>query len=289
MNGHLTGRFGTVHQTNWDWRAAMNFIFAGAGSSMLTIAALTGGPASTSGPVVLIGLALVGLGLASVWAEIGRPWRALNVVLHPQTSWMTREALVAGLLGALAIAAIATGLRTLAVAMGLAGLLFVYCQGRILRAAKGIPAWREPSVVPLVVATGLTEGTSILSLLGLIPQHATALNLLAVLSILVAVRFVSWWQYRVRMAASDMLGITRSALSVVHPVIVVVGTIVPLLGAALAFALPNLVSACTVIAALAATAAGWHMKYTLITRAAHVQGYALSKVLRRGHPLGGHR
>ncbi len=37
-------------------------------------------------------------------------------------------------------------------------LVFVYCQGRMLQAARGIPAWREPLLVPLIVVTGLAEG-----------------------------------------------------------------------------------------------------------------------------------
>jgi phenylacetyl-CoA:acceptor oxidoreductase subunit 2 len=31
--------------------------------------------------------------------------------------------------------------------LALLGVLFLYCQGRILQAAKGIPAWREPKIV----------------------------------------------------------------------------------------------------------------------------------------------
>ena len=40
-------------------------------------------------------------------------------------------------------------------------LVFVYCQARILQAAKGIPAWREPLLVPLIVITGVTEGAGL--------------------------------------------------------------------------------------------------------------------------------
>ena len=45
--------------------------------------------------------------------------------------------------------------RWLAAALALA---FIYCQARMLQAAKGIPAWREPLLVPLMVVTGLAEG-----------------------------------------------------------------------------------------------------------------------------------
>jgi hypothetical protein len=46
-------------------------------------------------------------------------------------------------------------------------LAFVYCQARILQAATGIPAWREPLIVPLIVATGLAEGAGLWMLLAL--------------------------------------------------------------------------------------------------------------------------
>jgi DMSO reductase anchor subunit len=43
----------------------------------------------------------------------------------------------------------------------LLGVLFLYCQGRILQASKGIPAWREPKIVPLILATGFVEGAGL--------------------------------------------------------------------------------------------------------------------------------
>ena len=82
------------HQTNWDWRAAGNFIGGGSGTGLVILAAV----ASTQGlvywPLGLVGAVLVGIGLLCVWLEIGRPWRAMHVFYHPQTSWMTREAFV---------------------------------------------------------------------------------------------------------------------------------------------------------------------------------------------------
>lgn len=89
------------HQSSWDARAAGNFMAGGAGSGLIVAAALGGGPAW----LFLAGAAIVGIGLLCVWAEIGRPWRALNVFFHPRTSWMTREAIVAPALMLLALAA----------------------------------------------------------------------------------------------------------------------------------------------------------------------------------------
>ena len=81
------------HQTSWDWRAAANFICGGAGSGLVALGVLAG--LAGSGPLLpalFAGLMLVGFGLLCVWAEIGRPWRFLNVFSKPATSWMSREA-----------------------------------------------------------------------------------------------------------------------------------------------------------------------------------------------------
>lgn len=80
-------------QRNWDSRAAWNFIGGGAGTGLLLVGAAalpSGWPYFFAGA---LGFALIGFGLSMVWLEIGRPFRALNVFLHPQTSWMSREAL----------------------------------------------------------------------------------------------------------------------------------------------------------------------------------------------------
>ena len=82
------------HQTNWDARAAGNFIGGGAGSGLI-VATAYGGPTGLTLTVMLIAaLALVGFGLFCVWLEIGRPLRAVNVFINPRTSWMSREAFV---------------------------------------------------------------------------------------------------------------------------------------------------------------------------------------------------
>ncbi|HEX6362138.1 MAG TPA: DmsC/YnfH family molybdoenzyme membrane anchor subunit, partial [Albitalea sp.] len=151
-------------QAHWDWRAAGNFMGGGAGSGLIAVAALSGARGTPLAVALLAGLVLVGAGLLCVWLEIGRPWRAMNVFRNPRTSWMSREAIVAALLvpAALAAAAGVVAARPLAALLALA---FLYCQSRILRAARGIPAWRAPQIVPLVIATGLAEGAGLAVLL----------------------------------------------------------------------------------------------------------------------------
>lgn len=284
MNPAKFGRFGTSHQISWDWRAAANFIGGGSGSALLLFATLTAYPASPPLWAVLAGLALIGAGLACVWAEIGRPWRAFNVLFHPQTSWMTREAYVAALIFLLSVAALASGRALLAHAAGVAALLFLYCQGRILKAARGIPAWREPMVVALIVATGLVEGGGLLAVLAVVAGAAPA-SLPPVLLALVVLRALVWLAYRGRLLRSDAPQSTRRALAPAHTGLLVAGTLLPVLGLAGALAWPAGSTVLLPLAALAAVAAGWHFKFVLVTRAAQVQGYALGNKLQRGHPL----
>ena len=95
MTTTLIGSGAPRLQHNWDSRAACNFIGGGSGTGLLLAAAVgfaSGSPYFLAGTLAL---ALIAFGLSMVWLEIGRPLRALNVFFHPQTSWMSREALLA--------------------------------------------------------------------------------------------------------------------------------------------------------------------------------------------------
>ena len=100
-------------QLHWDERAAANFILGGTGAGLLIAWAVSAAVTPLWQAYVLAGLVSVGLGLGAVWLEIGRKLRAIHVFFHPQTSWMTREAMVAVLLFACGLAAVAFGVRTL--------------------------------------------------------------------------------------------------------------------------------------------------------------------------------
>jgi phenylacetyl-CoA:acceptor oxidoreductase subunit 2 len=269
-------------QTNWDWRAAGNFIGGGAGGGLIVFGALSGavGPALTG--LVLAGLALVGLGLLCVWLEIGRPFRALHVFFNPRTSWMTREAFTATLLFpvGLATAAAVTGSAWVAAVLALA---FVYCQGRMLQGAKGIPAWREAMILPLIVTTGLVEGAGLFFLTA--PLHATGTQaMLAIFGTLVLVRMLVWFAYRRRLAAAAAPG-ANLALDRAGRMLQIAGTLVPLaliaaiVGGAVSAAQTPLIAA---IAGIAATAAGAYTKYAIVTGAGFNQGFALAHLPVRG-------
>ena len=271
------------HQTSWDARAAGNFVCGGAGAGLVVFAGFAGMGSAVVPWLLLSGLALVGLGLFSVSLELGRPLRAPNVIRNPRTSWMAREAWVAGLLFASGFAA-AFGVAGMARVAAVLALTFVYCQSRLLQGAKGIPAWREPLLVPLVLVTGLVEGGGLF--VASIPLHRTATPaLLTLFAALVVVRMGVWLVYRRRLTRAAAGA--RAALDHAGLILLTLGTAVPLacVAALVTIALPaGAMAALCVLAGLAAAGAGAWAKFVLVTRAGFNQGFALPHFPVRGVP-----
>ena len=279
-------------QKNWDWRAAANFTFGGTGTGLFAAAMVAGLFAPVVWLAVFFGLAFTGAGLFCVWLEIGRPWRFLNVFRNPRTSWMSREAIAAipffGL-GGLSWLLGAPALGWLAAACG---LFFLYCQARILRAAKGIPAWRQPGIVPLIVATGLTEGVGLWTVAatlwgavaGVAPAPLTAAAL--ALAVLIGLRALAWRNYRAALGNTGaptpvfaILDSPRAALFALPQAgLAALALLAPVVPAGLGAPL-------LALAGLGAALSGWLFKYTLITKAAYNQGYALERMPARGAGL----
>ena len=267
-------------QKHWDARAAGNFICGGAGTGLIVFAALAGAHGAMLTTLVLAGLVLVTVGLTCVWFEIGRPLRAINVFINPRTSWMSREAFTATLLlpAGLAAMAGAAGWQWVTAALALA---FVYCQGRMLQAAKGIPAWREPLITPLIVVSGLSEGAGLYFFTAPLHGASTPLSL-AIFAALLVGRGVLWFAYRSRLwgitAPEAGAAIDRTGR------VLQVGTLIPLgLLAVVAIATSQqAIGLFAAIAGLAAALAGAHMKYTILIRAGFNQGFALAHLPVRG-------
>ncbi len=271
-------------QTHWDWRAAINFILGGTGAGLFIAASLVGLIGKPPALVGLIALVFVATGLFFVWLEIGRPWRFMNVYLHAKRSWMTREAMVAPPFLALGLVSVWSSWTIIWLLAALLGLAFIYCQGMILRAAKGIPAWRQPGIVQLIMATGLSEGVGILAAIAGLVQVADdvtpSLAQLALIGLLIllVIRHVAWRNYRTALGKRGAPVETFKALDqgvlnlTFHTqlpiaVIVAVGIVLPFAG---------------VVGGLLAAITGWTFKYALITRASYNQGYAIKHVPGRG-------
>jgi phenylacetyl-CoA:acceptor oxidoreductase subunit 2 len=194
---------------------------------------------------------------------------------------MSREAMVSLLLFPLGLG-LALGLRAWAAPLLFVALGYLYCQARMVQAGKGIPAWREPLVVPLMMLTGLTEGAGLywLGHSGR-PVAGAALGLLFVALLLA--RWVAWriWRGRVAkvVAARALAAIDAQGRNLQW-----LGSVVPLVLAVLAFWgvagswSPILLGAGGALAALT----GAQFKFTLITRASFNQGFSLARLPVRG-------
>ena len=268
------------HQTNWDFRAAFNFIFGGAGAGLLVIVALSGLGGNAMRAEMLLGMALIGAGLFSVWFEIGRPLRALNVGFNPFTSWMTRESFAAGAVFALGLTAVWLASAALAQAAALAALVIAYCQGRILQAAKGIPALRLPALGWLNFTTALTEGAGLFVVLAAL-FDTPARGVLAYFSLALIARGLAGSAYRARVAKTA----ARPALAALDrsgKMLVQFGSIAPLALLLLGLIAGDVARIAVLLAGVAALATGWQFKFVLITRAAYNQGFALPHLPVRG-------
>jgi phenylacetyl-CoA:acceptor oxidoreductase subunit 2 len=266
-------------QTSWDARAAGNFIGGGMGASLIVFAALSGATGPALSWLLLSGLGLVGLGLLCVAFELGRPLRAIRVLRNPRTSWMARESWTAMLLFPVGLVAAAGVMGFAWIAAALA-LVFVYCQARMLQAAKGIPAWREPRLRLLLITTGLTEGGGVFLLTA--PFHGAATGVTAILfGALVVARLVVWVAYRRRLAGRAAPE-AQAALDAAGRALMFAGTLLPLVLIAAAsfagvFALPI-----AALAGLLAALAGAWVKLVIVTRAGFNQGFALAHLPVRG-------
>ncbi|MCF8149629.1 MAG: dimethyl sulfoxide reductase anchor subunit [Burkholderiaceae bacterium] len=274
-------------QRNWDWRAAANFIAGGAGGSLLLWTAFAGFPIEIMRASVLLGLMLIGTGLTCVWFEIGRPWRALNVYKHVATSWMTREAMVAALLFPLGGLALLTAAPGLVIVTGVLGAVFLYTQARILAANKGIPTWRHPRSIQLMVATGLAEGAGFLICVVALSSSLIGTWGLVGVFALIAARAYFWKAYLGGLHAD---GAPEGALIVLNRFdsrFVIFGHILP--GLAIVAALAGMPGQTAVLfaAGILMVASGWTMKFNLVLRAAFTQGLALLHLPVRGSGVAG--
>lgn len=268
-------------QTHWDARAAGNFIGGGAGCGLLVFTALSQAQGGLRTVLLLVAISLVALGLLGVFAEIGRPWRALNVIFNPRTSWMSREAVLAPFLfGSAALALF--GIAAAGPVAGLLALGYVYCQARMLQASKGIPAWREPLTVPLLVATGLCEGAALYWLMapwwgqghrGLWLGFGALLTLRFVLGVLWHQRLARSLQPRA-LQAVNRAGHMFNAGSLLPMALVLV-----VLAAPMPHGWPAVLQ---VLAGASALAGGVAFKFLLVTRAGFNQGFALLHLPVRG-------
>ena len=284
----------TAHpQRFWDARAACNFIGGGTGTGLLVFAALgalAGSPYFLPG---LVGLAFVAVGLLMVWFEIGKPWRALNVFVRPQTSWMSRESILAVALFAIGAVALSVAWTESsgtfdvgpALLTAVVGVGFLACQLGMLRAVRGVPAWRERMLMPLVGLSGFAEGLG-LYLMFTVVWDVVSRNLLVVALGLIIARAVAWQVYLKALSRSDVPAPTLAVFRGIRNTFLLGGHGLPAVLIGLAFIWPEPAGLLVALAGGGMVAAGWLFKLVLITRAAYTRGFSLPVIPARGGGTG---
>ena len=279
-------------QSFWDARAACNFIGGGTGCGLLTWAAIGMLIDLPYFPAALIGLLFVAAGLFMVWLEIGKPWRAFNLFFRPQTSWMTREGIVAlplfaaGTIAVLFDADARLGLELPpplipAMITALLALTFLYCQLQIMHSAKGLPAWRESRIMPLLGVSGLTEGLGVfLLLMAFIGTVPVFLQIVA--GVLIAARVVAWYAYLSALARSGAPRSTMTALTDARSGFLIVGHALPVVLLALGVIAPGMATPLAALAGITATLGGWFLKIHLISKAAYIPKFTIPAAPVRG-------
>src|ERR1700690_1063187 len=255
-------------QKHWDWKAASNFMCGGAGSGLFVFTAIASLRYGELAPLGWAALGIVTLGLSILMLKIGRPLRAIYVLLQPQRSWMTREAWIAAVWFPLAALALWFQVPTMLIAAAGFAVLFLCSQAMILQAAKGIPAWRMPWIVPLLIATGLAEGSGLF--LAATAQFAALKPLAATVAVIaVILAALRGWVWRSYLAALETKGAPTRTLAVFYgyrPWFFTIGLVLPLALIVVGFAVMAAAAPLFAIAGVCIAAAGIAFKLILVTR-----------------------
>jgi len=170
---------------------------------LLGDASATGGLASAG---LFMALALVTVGLLSSTLHLGRPERAWRAVTQWQTSWLSRE-------GVLALATyVPAGLWflmqwlwpsvwwplpvVLAVLAAIGAMATVWCTGMIYQSLPTIRAWSEPIVTPIYVLLSLASGATLMALLQAVSGSPWRLMAVLAALLLMAAAGAKWLYWR---------------------------------------------------------------------------------------------
>ena len=284
--GHLRARAAEpALQQQWDWKAAANFMCGGLGSGLFVVTAVADLRYEGFDPLGWLALGIIAFGLSVLLLKIGKPLRFINVLRQPRRSWMAREAWIAGGMFPLAAFGLWTDSSRVVMAAALLALGFLVSQAIIIYAAKGIPAWRNALIVPLVVATGLTEGTG-LFLIGAAQSSALAVAA-AGMGILVLLRGAFWHAYLAALRKEGAPSRALLELQAFNPWLLIGGMVLPLVLITAGYVVPQAAVAFDTVAGLCAAGAGAAFKFILVTRAGFNQGFALARTPVRGFGTAG--
>jgi len=176
---------------------------------------------------------------------------------------------------------------SLMIAAAVFAAAFLVSQAMILKEARGIPAWRTPAIVPLIVVTGLAEGTGLLlAAAAPWPSLLTLATAIAV-AVLAMLRAGCWYAYVTRLASEGAPTRTLAVLDAFRPWFFVLGLALPVALILIGILAPSAAAAPFALAGLAVAASGGALKFVLVLRAAYNQGFALTHTPVRGSGAAG--
>ncbi len=148
-------------------------------------------------------------------------------------------------------------------------------------ASKGLPAWRQPRIMPLLGFSGLTEGMGVYLLIAAYIGDLPAM-LPVLCATLVIARAAAWYAYLAETKRSTAPESTIEALKALTPEFVIVGHALPLIFVALGYLIPGQAILFATLAGITATLGGWYMKINIVTRAAYIPKFEIPRAPVRG-------
>ena len=276
-------------QAFWDYRAAMNFILGGMASGFALVAFLLFSfeviDANELGVINLVAGMIMACGLFFVFLKIGRKLRFLNVLLRPQSSWMTRETwCVAIFYPAIILGFLFENIYAHTIA-GFAAGGFLISQARILFAAKGIPSWRAPLIPWMITFSGVYEGIALIGLFSpLAGMHLQSHLLLMcstgiIFGLINALLFAMYCQR----AKSDGIGpLSRRDIRALRLPVIGFTQILPVCLMFFTLLTPAIGLFSFLLGAALIVIGGAYWKLILITKACHVQSFEIPMMPKRG-------
>ena len=202
---------------------------------------------------------------------------------------MSREAWIAGAFFPVALTSLWRESAPLATAAAVLGLLFLFAQAMILKEAKGIPAWRSPGIVAVIVTTGLAEGAGLFVIaVAILPAFGMfSIEAATALAVLTALRSLAWRHYLGGLETEGAPVGTVKVLARLRPWLFILGFVDPVVLVGLGLVVQNATRPIVAAAGFAVFITGWALKLILITRAGYNQGFALRRMQARGSPVTG--
>jgi phenylacetyl-CoA:acceptor oxidoreductase subunit 2 len=148
-------------------------------------------------------------------------------------------------------------------------------------AVRGVPAWREQTVMPLVALSGLVEGLGVYLVYTVLSGQVSQGMLVIALALTIA-RAMAWRVYLLALGQSDVPRPTLLAFGRMRNAFLLLGHAVPGVLLALTFFWQAGADSLLAVAGAALTLSGWLFKLVLITRAAYTRGVSLPALPVRG-------